>query len=126
MNKLGILIIISSLLILGGGAYFFTRQEKPVNIPTRDQTVYEYFWGNGCPHCAAVQEFFDSWDKIDSVKIIKREVWYDKNNSSIMQDRFNKCDPKPASAQMSVPFMVTPDGKCLTGSTPIINLFKSL
>ena len=125
MNKVGVIIIISSLLILGGGAYFFTKPEKLVEIPQKEADSYEYFWGNGCPHCAVVAEFFNSSDKDEKVKLVKYEVWYDKNNAKIMEDRYNKCDPKP-QGQMSVPFMVTPDGKCLVGDAPIIELFKNL
>ena len=70
MNKVGIIIIISSLLILAGGAYFFTKQGKPVEIPQKETNSYEYFWGNGCPHCAKVAEFFDSSDKDEKVKLV--------------------------------------------------------
>lgn len=125
MNRFGILIIISSLLILGGGAFFFTKSGKPADIPQRVAGTYEYFWGNGCPHCTKVAEFFDSSDKDESVKLTKYEVWYDKNNAKMMEDRYNKCDPKPTGA-MSVPFLVTPEGKCLVGDQPIIDLFTSL
>lgn len=125
MNKAGIIIIVSSLLLLIGGAFFFTKPQKAVEIPTKEANSYEYFWGNGCPHCAAVAEFFNSSDKDEKVKLIKYEVWYNKTNAAIMEERFSKCDPKP-KASMAVPFMVTPDGKCLMGDEPIINLFKSL
>lgn len=125
MNKAGLLIIIFSFLILGGGAYFFTRSSKPVEIPQKEANSYEYFWGNGCPHCAVVAEFFNSSDKDEKIKLVKYEVWYDRTNAKIMEDRFSKCDPKPQGA-MAVPFMVTPDGKCLVGDQPIIELFKSL
>ncbi len=126
MNKLGVGIIITTIVLLLGGGYFLTKPQESTQVPPRDTTEYEYFWGNGCPHCAKVQEFFDSWEKKDSVKINKREVWYNKMNQKIMEDRFNNCSPKPNSSQMAVPFMVTPDGKCLVGDTPIIELFKSL
>lgn len=127
IGKFGIGIIALTVLLLVGGAYFFTRPEKDIDIPARDEAAYEYFWGNGCPHCADVQSFFDGWDKYNQTNIIKREVWYNKDNSKIMEARFNACNPKPNnSSQMSVPFLVTPDGQCLVGSTPIIDLFKSL
>lgn len=125
MNKTGILIIIFSFLILGLGAYFLSKPAKERPIPPKEADSYEYFWGNGCPHCAKVADFFNSSEKDEKVKLIKYEVWYDKNNAKIMEDRFNKCDPKPQGA-MAVPFMVTPDGKCLVGDTPIIDLFNSL
>lgn len=124
MNKTGLLIIIFSLLILGGGAYFLTKPQKPIDIPQKEAETYEYFWGNGCPHCAVVTEFFDSSDKDEKVKLVKYEVWYDKTNAKIMEDRYNKCNPKPEGI-MSVPFMITPEEKCLVGDQPIIDLFKN-
>ncbi len=126
MNKLGIIAIVVTILILGSGAYLMTRPEKPVVIPDKEANSYEYFWGNGCPHCAVVQEFFDKWEKKDSIKIKKFEVWYDKSNAKIMEDRFGKCNPVPPKSQMAVPFLVTPDGKCLVGDSPIVDHYKSL
>lgn len=126
MNKFGIITIIITVVILGAGAFFMTRPEKPVTIPEKEVGAYEYFWGNGCPHCAVVQEFFDKWEKKDKIKINKYEVWYDKSNAKIMEDRFSKCNPVPPKSQMAVPFLVTPDGKCLVGDTPIVDHYKSL
>ncbi len=126
MNKIVIFAIIATVLILGGGAFLMTKPEKPVVIPEKEAGTYEYFWGNGCPHCAAVQEFYDKWEKKDTVKIKKFEVWYDKANAKIMEERFNKCNPVPPKSEMAVPFLVTPDGKCLIGDTPIIDHYKSL
>lgn len=125
MNKFGIVAIVVTVLILGLGAYFLTKPQKQVDIPQREANVYEYFWGNGCPHCKVVQDFLDTWDKKDTIKLTKYEVWYDKANAKIMEARYNNCSEKP-QGQMAVPFMVTPDGKCLVGDEPIINLFKSL
>lgn len=125
MNKFGIIAIIVTILILGGGAYLLTKPQKPVDVPQREANVYEYFWGNGCPHCKVVQDFFDSWDKKDTIKLTKYEVWYDKANEKIMENRYNSCSERP-QGQMKVPFMITPDGECLVGDEPIINLFKSL
>lgn len=125
-NKFGIIATIVTIILLVGGAYLFTRPEKPVVIPEKEAGTYEYFWGNGCPHCAAVQEFYDKWDKKDSIKIKKYEVWYDKTNEKIMESRFNSCNPKPSDSGMAVPLLVAPDGKCYMGDSPIIDLYKSL
>ncbi|HLD92271.1 MAG TPA: hypothetical protein VI795_02645 [Patescibacteria group bacterium] len=125
MNKFGIIVIIVTVLILGGGAYFLTKPQKPVDVPQREANVYEYYWGNGCPHCKVVEDFINSWDKKNTIKLTKYEVWYDKVNAKIMEDRYNSCTEKPQD-QMAVPFLITPDGKCLVGDGPIIDLFKSL
>jgi len=99
-----------------------SKNNKP-SLPS-PATSYEYFWGNGCPHCAKVEEFLNSWDKKDKIQIDKKEVWYDKSNASLMAQRANHCNIP--SDQLGVPLLFTPDGKCLIGDQPIIEYFKSL
>lgn len=78
MNKGVVITIIFTVLLLVGGAFMLAKPEEKFDIPARDTSTYEYFWGNGCPHCASVASFLDSWDKKDSISISKYEVWYDK------------------------------------------------
>ena len=126
MNKFGIIIISITLLILGLGAFVLTKPAKTIPIPEREKDTYEYFWGNGCPHCANVQTFMDSWDKKDKIKIKKYEVWYNKDNAQIMKDRFSSCPKGTVNGTMAVPLLVTPDNKCFMGDETIINYYKSL
>ncbi len=49
MGKSGIILIVATILIMFGGAYIFS---KPVEIP--ELSGYEYYWGDGCPHCKIV------------------------------------------------------------------------
>ncbi|MBR6949786.1 MAG: hypothetical protein IKH54_06365 [Bacilli bacterium] len=44
-------------------------------------TIY-FFHGDGCPHCAAEEEYLK---KLDDVKIVRYEVWYDSSNEEFMQ-----------------------------------------
>lgn len=123
MTKSGIIAIIVTLLILGGGAYFITKQDsKP--IPTPEPNTYQYFWGNGCPHCANVAKFEETWTGKDKIKMNKLEVWNSAENARIMADRAKVCGIK--SSDLAVPLLITLDNKCLMGDTPIIDFFKSL
>lgn len=126
MNKtVGIIIGIITFLILGGGIYLVTRSQKPENLPQYDPNKIVYFWGNGCPHCAAVAEFENTWAGKDKVEIQKFEVWYNKQNQALMTKLASeKCSIKPQG--MSVPLLIKPDGTCLNGDTPIIDYYKSL
>lgn len=119
MSKAGIVLIIITLFVMGGGAYLFS---KPVVIP--EISGYEYFWGDGCPHCKLVAEFMETWEGKDKIKINKLEVWNNTKNASLMNERARVCNIK--RTEMGVPFMITPDGKCLAGDQPIIDHFKSL
>ena len=122
MKRFGLIAILATLLILVGRVFLFSRGNKPPTV--QPLTNYEYYWGNGCPHCEVVDEFFKSWEGKDKVAIEKREVWYNKANAQIMAARGEACGI--AKSDLAVPFLVTPEGKCLLGDEPIINLFKEL
>lgn len=51
--------------------------EKVINI--------HLFYGNGCPHCAAEEEFLSDYlkDRTD-VKLYKYEIWYDSHNQELL------------------------------------------
>lgn len=119
MNKTSIILIAVTILALFGGAYLFS---KPSEIPTL--SGYEYYWGDGCPHCKIVDNFFQTWENKDKINIKKFEVWNNTRNAAQMNERAKTCNV--VRTQMGVPFMVTPDGKCLMGDQPIIEHFKSL
>ena len=113
MNKFGIIVILVTILILGGGAFLISKNgSKP--IPTPEPGVYEYFWGDGCPHCVIVANFWETWENRAKIKIKKFEIWDNKRNATI------------PLAEMGVPLLVTPEGECLAGDTSIIDHYKSL
>ncbi|OGM06142.1 hypothetical protein A2125_02330 [Candidatus Woesebacteria bacterium GWB1_43_5] len=110
-----------TVLILIGGIFFVSKnQASEFSAPT----TYEYFWGDGCPHCAKVAEFFDSWDGDEKLKVDKKEVWNNPANTSLMTQRARTCNITPT--EMGVPLLVTPEGKCVGGDEPIINFLKGL
>ena len=56
------------------------KDKKPVNV--------YFFYGNGCPHCAEAEEFFDSIeDELgDQFNIKAYETWHDSDNVDLMND----------------------------------------
>ncbi len=123
-NKFPLIIGFITLLLIVGGIFVFSKNSNSSPTPPVDADSYLYFWGEGCPHCKNVAAFLDSWDKKDKIKLDKREVWYNTANAKLMQEKSKVCNLK--TSEMGVPLMITPDGKCLIGDEPIINLFKSL
>lgn len=119
MNKSFIIIIVVSILALFGGAYIFS---KPVEIPPLSS--YEYYWGNGCPHCKIVDDFYSTWENKEKINLKKFEIWNNTKNAELMAERAKNCNL--ARNQLGVPLLVTPDGKCLIGDQPIIEHYKSL
>ena len=84
----------------------------PFNVKADEKVINIYlFYGDGCPHCAAEEEFLDEYlkDK-DNVKLYKYEVWYDKTNQEYLQKVQKKLNDK----QSGVPYTVIGD-KVLLG-----------
>lgn len=119
-SLLPILIIV---LVIGAGIYLLAKNNDE-KISTNLPIGYEYYWGNGCPHCATVAEFLNTWSGKDKVQIDKKEVWNNQTNYRQMQVRAEYC--KLDKNNLGVPMLFTPDGQCLVGDEPIISLFKSL
>lgn len=124
MKKFPLITGLVTLIIIVGGIFLLSRPQNNSPIPSPNPNAYEYFWGDGCPHCAKVEEFFSSWDKKDKVNIDKKEVWENPANARIMAERAKSCNI-PAN-ELGVPLLYTPDGKCLIGDTPIIDFFKNI
>jgi glutaredoxin len=120
-NKFPLIIGIITLLIIGGGVFLFSQNQPPkLSLPSS----YEYFWKDGCPHCENVAKFLDSWDKKDQVKIDKFDILTDRQNQDRLVQRATYC--KLNTTQLGVPFLFTPEGKCIEGDEAIIGFFKSL
>ena len=117
MKRFGLIAVVATIIILAGGVYLFSRGAKPETVPPL--SGYEYFWGNGCPHCENVDKFFQSWKDKDKLTLNKMEVWYNKANAGIMLARGTACGI--ARSDMAVPLLVTPEGKCILGDVDIIN-----
>ena len=68
------LIVFAVFLLLPVSA---KADEKVINI--------HLFYGNGCPHCAAEEEFLSDYlkDRTD-VKFYKYEIWYDSHNQELL------------------------------------------
>lgn len=122
MKKFPIIIALVTVVIIVGGVIFVSKDSTPQSYPL--PTNLEYYWGEGCPHCKNVEDFMEGWDKKDDVTIEKSEVWNNPKNAAKMQARYDYCQIPPT--QMGVPLLFTPDGKCYSGDTPIIDYFKSL
>lgn len=124
MNKFFIGTLAATIIILITGIFFVSNSSITNEELLAAPTTYEYYWGDGCPHCAKVAEFFDTTDKDEKAKIEKREVWNNPANASMMAKRAKTCNIPPT--QMGVPLLVKPDGTCVGGDQDIINFFKDL
>lgn len=126
MKRFPLLVGIVLILIIIGGVFLFSKgsTSNPETTSPDLPDSYEYYWGEGCPHCANVEEFLSTWENKGRIQIDKKEVYNDRGNIALFKSRAKYCEL--SSNQIGVPFLFTPDGECLVGDTPIINLFEQM
>lgn len=82
------------------------------------------FYGEGCPHCKKIEEYIKT-NKIDEkVQFDLKEVWYNKENASVMQGKADIC--KIPKDNLGVPLLFDgPNSKCYVGEIEIQDFFNS-
>ena len=117
---------------MGGVFINYVRESETKTIP-KELTVapqnYEYYWSETCPHCTNVEEFLEGWEKdlpaqAGKIQMDKFEVNESVKNAQKFIARGTYC--KIPRSKLGVPLLITPEGKCLTGDTSIIEYFKGL
>jgi len=79
------------------------------------------FYGDGCPHCAIVEDYIKENNIIDKISFVRKEVYYNQNNAKELTEKARICGLPTDS--IGVPFLW--DGeKCFIGDQDIINFFK--
>jgi glutaredoxin len=111
-------------------SFFALSQEKnksqlQTNEPTSQENQQSsqiiLFYGDGCPHCAIVEEYIKENSIGDKISFTQKEVYYNQNNAKELEAKAKICG-LPADS-IGVPFLW--DGeKCLIGDQPIIDFFK--
>lgn len=99
MKKLKYLVVLLAiLLIIPFGVYADdesstestesaeTEETTEESTDSKEVNVY-FFRGEGCSHCAEAEEWFESIEEEygDYFNIVDYEVWYDEDNSNLMQ-----------------------------------------
>jgi len=125
MNKISLTIFFIVIIAIIGFLFF---QEKNKNqqliemILKAIENRIVFFYGDGCPHCAKVEEFFKENDVESKIQFDKKEIYDDKPNAQLLfliaQRKCNLSGDK-----IGVPLLW--DGsKCIIGDGDIINFFK--
>ncbi len=118
------LLIIALVLILVSGFYFGSQKFSLKSVPESEADLI-LFWGDGCPHCEVVKEYFKN-NQIDSkLKISYQEVWYNKKNLQKLQETVKNCPEIKPDQGIGVPLAwIVADKKCLSGDAPILDYVK--
>lgn len=66
--------------------FLFLFMFIPFGVSANEKVNIYLFYGEGCPHCAALEEYLESeYSDDDRVKVYKYEVWYDSSNQELWQ-----------------------------------------
>lgn len=133
MNKK--IIIPSALFVAALGFSFFVlsqgKKDQAISSGSTENGSIEeesqaqngiiFFYGDGCPHCAVVEEFIKENKVAEKVAFSQKEVYYNRNNSKELEEKAKSCGMPTDS--IGVPFLW--DGeKCLVGDADIVEFFK--
>ena len=101
MKKISLFLILALVLFIP----FITN----VKADTKDKITIYFFRGEGCPHCAEAEEFFEALSKDEEYgkmfEVKDYEVWYDESNAAFMEEVAAKLDTQVNG----VPFIVIGD-----------------
>ena len=121
MKKIVQIVILGGIIFIIATFYFLNeKKNRELLESVKDKMIF--FYGEGCPHCANVEKFFEENNIEDKIQFEKKEVYNDKNNAKLLiLAAKRKCNLK--ENEIGVPFFW--DGsKCIVGDQPIINYFK--
>ncbi len=87
---------------------------------------YVFFYGNGCQHCAKVEEFFKENDIENKFSIDFKEIYFNRDNLKDLNQYLDKLGL--STDQIGVPFLVINSGadcSYLNGDEPIVEYFQN-
>jgi glutaredoxin len=90
------------------------------NQQTEENQIILYY-GDGCPHCAIVEDYIKENNIKEKLSFEEKEVYYNQNNANDLAQKAQICGISTGS--IGVPFLW--DGsECYVGDQDIINFFK--
>jgi len=115
MNKKVLLLILIATVLIAIAIFVFWKY----GMPQKSNIVL--FYGDGCPHCANVDEFIKENKVDEKVFFDKKEVYNNKDNAAELLEKAGKCGL--SQGEVGVPFLWT-GSECLVGDADIINFFQ--
>lgn len=95
---------------------------KPTTpLYAQEDTMY-FFYGEGCPHCAEVLNYFEQNDLINKYKIEKKEIYFNHENALLYTELLDNLN-YPQEGR-GVPTLVV-GSNVIVGDKPIIDSFKT-
>lgn len=88
-------------------------------VQATDQPAIYFFYGNGCPHCSVVEEYFEKEDMYSRYPIQKREIYFDRDNAALFEILLKRAGYEGSAGVPTVIMGTT----VIQGDKPIINAF---
>jgi len=82
-----------------------------------------FFYGNTCPHCDDVEDWMEENKIEEKIEIVKKEVYDNNPNALELSKAAESCGMDISS--IGVPFLYTPEGKCLIGTPDIVSYLSN-
>lgn len=122
MNKKVVITTVLFFIAVIGAIMILTKKNGADTKPSENNsTDLVFYYGDTCPHCKIVEEFFIQSKAEEKIKFDKKEVYNNKKNATDYGVTAQKCNLK--EEERGVPLFY--DGQeCLVGDQPIIDYFK--
>jgi glutaredoxin len=125
-----VLVIVGllAIIVLGskGKSNDTARMKNNQSLPETveiNKKIPIFFYGNTCPHCADVERWMEENKIEEKIEIVKKEVYDNKTNAEELVKSAKSCGLDTSA--IGVPFLYTPEGKCLIGTPDIENYLKA-
>jgi len=82
-----------------------------------------FYYGKTCPHCREVEKWMRENKIEEKVKIVKKEVYDNRTNAEELAKTARACGLDTTA--IGVPFLYTPQGRCLIGKPEIISYLSN-
>ena len=86
------------------------------------QRPYRLYVGDGCPHCAIVEQYIKDNNIDAKLTIVQKEVWHNEQNNAELLQVGAMCGLK--GDNLGIPLLYA-EGNCYDGDQPVINFIKS-
>lgn len=125
-KKIVFISILLTALFLGIGIYIYEKKQNIDIEPLEEAKIEElslntiYYYGDGCPACAQLDEFIQEKGIQEKVKYIKKEIFDNEENQNELLAVSKYCGIE----NPSVPFLFD-EKKCFSGVKDVLDRLES-
>lgn len=115
-----VVFVFSFVILLKNRENNLANNNSYENQQTKESQII-LFYGQGCPHCAIVEDYIEKNNINEKISFEEKEVYYNKGNANDLIQKAKACGIPTDS--IGVPFLW--DGeKCYVGDQEIIEFFN--